>query len=114
MPCSDSIDISQYVSASMVENPWAALEKQHQRQKAPPPAEKPPPSTVTQGPSIADALAGAVQVRCLLQRVCVVCDMSRTAKGCYDAVSHVVLLQCRMRKVQQLKRARVIGHGSNS
>ncbi len=67
MRCSDLIDVSQYVNASMAENPWAALEKQHQRQHTPPPAAKPPPSTAAAGPSLADALAGAVQVRCSLQ-----------------------------------------------
>ena len=67
MRCSDLIDVSQYVNASMVENPWAALEKQHQRQHVPPPAAKPLPSTAAAGPSLADALAGAVQVRCSLQ-----------------------------------------------
>jgi len=73
MLCSDPIDVSQYVSASMVENPWAALEKQHQRQSMPPPAAKPLPSSAAAGPSLADALAGAVQVRpCCRMHVCFV------------------------------------------
>ena len=112
--CSGSIDISQYVSASMVENPWAALEKQHQRQKAPPTAAKPPPSIAAAGPSIADALAGAVQVRCLMQHAFALCNKCRPVTVHLSAVPTVIILSCRMRKVHQLTRARMTGHGFDS